>query len=244
MDQRSFRRLMGTLSPHEPHEQEMWDVFKKTARRCISPPKDAASRLEIAFHIAFSRHVSNPLRASGEADFYHPFRAAMRTMERQKILRIRDTRSVIAVLLHDSFEDVRFSDMWSAVSHLSGVQVKLGLANAMDIYWLTKQRWRGETSPQYFERMLACESYHSLWAKFEDRIDNVLTLGSMPHENRVKKLEETECYFPRLRDRLEVLLEQEIDSGKLTKYWLKLPQHLYSHLRREIARQKKFLGTH
>lgn len=238
----SIAWLIHGVDPLEPKREEL----RKILLHVVTPLKFSFFELQLlctAFDISFDGHENAPKRVSGEAYIFHPFRATLRMIFRQIRLELKDIKAIIEEMLHDCFEDAEIGGR-SPLLVRSQVLASLGMQITYDVHCVTKHEGIGETSEEYCTRLSKCESWRPLWVKFEDREDNIRTLGSMPKKKQQAKIQETELWFPVFAKRMGFLIQREINRNKLSEKWLKLPKILLRSLGRSIAIQKNCYKLH
>lgn len=67
-------------------------------------------------------------------------------------------------------------------------------------------------------------------------------MDAMSNKKRLKKIAETERWFPIFRDRLIRLIELEIAAGRLDLKWARVPHVLYNYLFRVVRLKKRQYG--
>lgn len=233
----SIAWLLKDIDPVEPKKEDL----RRVLLHALIPLECSFYELQTvctAFDISFDGHKDAPNRESGEAYIFHPIRATLRMIFRQIRLKLRDIKAIIEELLHDCFEDAEAGGR-SPILVRSQVLLYLGWEITYDVHCVTKHKELGETNEAYCLRLSKSESMRPLWVKFEDREDNIRTIGSVPASKRQAKVTETERWFPIFTKRMTLLIERRIDHRTLTKEWHKLPQILLRSLGRELAMQKK-----
>ena len=123
--------------------------------------------------------------------------------------RIYDFKTLCAAILHDTIEDTKNLEKKEAVKRL--IQKKYGSMIAYIVHLLTKRD--GEAKEMQWERMLAERDLSILWRvlviKYADRIHNALTFNDLPtKEDRVRKVQETQVWFPVIKHKLDECLSK------------------------------------
>lgn len=237
MDERYFTRLMGYTDPRAPSVDVLWNILQRELKHLTKLPDDI-KRCEDAFRFSFEGHARAPLRDSGEAYFFHVFRAAIREIRAQQRLGVYDLEVIIIILLHDCVEDAAKAGFDPNLQR-EEIEKRFGLETSYDVLCLTKKPKEEETNDQYCNRLLRCDTWRPLVAKQRDREDNMRTIGGVPHTRRVKKILETQKNFPAFQERLETLIEREIGKGHLDAAWRYVPQAIYSSLFAIVRLQKR-----
>lgn len=240
MNESALQQLMGTIpDPAKPDKALLWCIIVLEFKK-LNPAVDAQVKLHRAFNISYFGHMYTPLRQSGEAYIFHIVRASIRMMWRQEQLGINNLQALLYEVTHDCLEEAERSRRNRRLLE-SKITRQLDAKTTYGTLTLTKHKERGETNEEYFRRILKTEIWEVLWAKFEDRLDNIVTIHSMEKAKAITKIAETEYWFPQLKDRLKHLIEIEIKAGRLERSYRSLPNHLYQHLVTELRRQKQHL---
>ncbi len=240
MDYAEFKRFVGSIDLLNPSKTLLWEILEKELDR-LWPSQIERLRVYGAFDISFEGHRNLKPRESGEAYFFHPFRAAIRKIRRQVALGIKDIQVIVDTLLHDCFEEAANAGINPILMH-SEVHIRMGTDVAEDVHCLTKQKQLGETNLEYLVRLLKCGRWRPIAAKLEDRYDNLITLESMPLPNQVAKLEETARWLSLLTQELSTLIEYEVSNFRLSGKFQLLVPSLAHDLQEEIKKQKARLG--
>lgn len=191
-------------------------------------PGDMA-RCEEIFRFSFEGHARAPVRDSGEAYFFHVFRPAIREIRGQQYLRVYDREVINIILLHDCVEDAAKAGFDPHLQRRE-IEKRFGLETSYDVLCLTKKPKGDELNGTYFDRLIRCDTWRPLIAKQRDREDNIRTIDAVSHNRRVKKILETEKYFPALEERLQTLIDREISKGQLPAAWSRVPSTIYTSL--------------
>lgn len=179
---------------------ENHETFFDRIRPFFAP--SAVRKIELAYILAKYAHRAQTRKELDEHGdpvryFEHVRRATLVGIDLAKIVRI-DT--VIASVLHDTFEDTRLSpeiveDCFGAdVCGIVKVLSKVPKDGYLDRFW-TSTDWR-----PYFVK--AC-----------DRLDNLRSLDQATAEFRSKQLTETRDKYFRLFDRMVTLTPEEFRDG-------------------------------
>lgn len=159
-------------------------------------------RVQAAFEYARQMH-GDQRRQSGELFFTHPVTVAI-YLARYKL----DSAALSAALLHDVAEDTeesvagiaaRFGDDVAQI--VDGVTKFEQTAESIDqMGALTKKQIRDATLHKLFQFMI--RDKRVVIIKLFDRLHNMQTMGAMPQEKRVQKVEETLYVYAPLANRL------------------------------------------
>ena len=235
-----FKRLMGHVDPKKPSKELLRTELIRAVRN-LDIGMLGLYTLNTAFEFSYEGHRNAPLRDSGEAYIFHPFRATVRMAAEQERLGVLNVPLLAITLLHDCVEDAEKGGYHQFLLQ-SQVFLFLGPHIAQYVYHLTKHKEKNETGDAYFTRIERCDSWQVIAAKFEDRIDNMLTIGSVGPERREKKIRETERWFPSLEQRMSQLIDREIGQLGISPLWSRLPSLLAQRLNRIVMQKKKKYG--
>lgn len=180
--------------------------------------KDKAE-LSIIYDFSLKHHLHAPKRATGEHYFWHIFRAVISLLYTYRLLGIWNVEVVKILLLHDTVEDAKESGLDPALVHKKIIR-RFGNRTAYGTMAITKQG--SDHSKDVLKRLVLLFYWYSLLAKCFDRNDNLLTLYGMKITAQLKKLAETEKYFPSIFNRLEAEIQIAVEFGRLEENWLKL----------------------
>lgn len=155
--------------------------------------------VQLAYTLAKYGHRAQVRKELNEAGdpmryFEHPRRVAITLVDEVKII---DSDTIIAALLHDGPEDTR--DLTPLmIEHCFGPRV------ARTVKILSKTPKEG-----YIDRFTSCTMWEPYVVKGCDRLDNLRSLPGTTHEFRKRQVAETrEKYYP-LFDRMESLVPGE-----------------------------------
>jgi (p)ppGpp synthase/HD superfamily hydrolase len=236
-----FHRLVGSMDLIRPPHEELYAILVDELK-VLNPTHTEEQWVRIAFILSYRGHLKAPHRAGGEAYIFHLIRVTVSLIRHQASLGIKDIRSIVVAILHDSVEDAHEGGTHPVV--MAGkVFFHLDAGTLIDVSVITRRRGLGETREQFCARILETYQWRPLVVKLEDRPDNMDTLEWVKdHEKQRKKVLETELWFPRYRDRLLDLLEKEVALGRVGPAYLHLPALLYSDLMESVRREKLRLG--
>ncbi|MDH5608331.1 MAG: bifunctional (p)ppGpp synthetase/guanosine-3',5'-bis(diphosphate) 3'-pyrophosphohydrolase [Cyclobacteriaceae bacterium] len=183
----------------EEIEEEKKDIIRRYRRllRHAKPLlKDGDAKIiKKAFHTSMEAH-KNMRRKSGEPYIFHPLAVAQICVEEIGL----GTTSIVCALMHDVVEDTETS--------LADVEYLFGKKVAKIIDGLTKISgvFDQGTSQQAenFRKMLLTlsDDVRVILIKLADRLHNMRTLESMPHDKQLKIASETSYIYAPLAHRL------------------------------------------
>jgi len=175
---------------------------------------DSAKKAKIkkAFHFAVDAH-KGMRRRSGEPYILHPLEVAL--------ISTRDiglkTTSIICALLHDVVEDTDYS--------LKDIELMFGKKVARIIDGLTKiseifDKNSSSLQAENFRKILLtlADDVRVILIKLADRLHNMRTLQSMPHEKQMKIASETEILYAPMAHRLGLFSVKSELEDLILKY--------------------------
>jgi GTP pyrophosphokinase len=211
--------------------EEKWQELQDECRKAkVCRREDDWQFVKRAFLLAKEAH-KGVRRRSGEPYIIHPIEVA--------IIAVREIglgkKSVVAALLHDVVEDTEYT-----VEDISRIFTPK-IASMVD--GLTKMAgvYKNDTTEQaeYFRKVLLTlsDDVRVIIIKIADRLHNMRTLGSMPHNKQIKITSETIYLFVPLAYRLGLhAIKSELEDLCM-KY--RFPEE-YEEIRRKIdATQSK-----
>ena len=174
--------------------EEKWQDLQRSCEKICRNEEDW-NFIKRAYFLAKEAH-QGVRRRSGEPYFLHPIAVAKIVVDEIGL----GVKSVVAALLHDVVEDTEYTveDM----EHIFGKKI------ATMVDGLTKMSgvFNADTSRQaeYFRKVLLTlsDDVRVILIKIADRLHNMRTLGSMPHNKQIKITGETLYLFAPLAYRL------------------------------------------
>ena len=174
--------------------EEKWQELQRSCEKICKNEEDW-NFIKRAYFLAKEAH-QGVRRRSGEPYFLHPIAVAQIVVDEIGL----GVKSVVAALLHDVVEDTEYTveDM----EHIFGKKI------ATMVDGLTKMSgvFNADTSRQaeYFRKVLLTlsDDVRVILIKIADRLHNMRTLGSMPHNKQIKITGETLYLFAPLAYRL------------------------------------------
>lgn len=191
--------------------------------------------LNIVYEFSLLHHLNAPKRATGEHYFWHIYRAVMRLLDVFLLLDIWDVKVVIILLLHDTIEDARKAGFDPALV-LTEIIHRFDAEIAFGTMAITKKE--KEHSKDVLRKLILLFYWRSHVAKSFDREDNLSTLHGMQINSQLKKLAETEKYFPSIFNRLESELIIAVTYRKYDKNWLRLVPWLRIRQRKLVTENR------
>lgn len=183
----------------EIEKQEILKLYRKILRLRVSKKDDQsdAKMIRKAFNVANEAH-KGMRRRSGEPYILHPLNVALICVEQLGL----GTKSIVSALLHDVVEDTDYT--------LDDIRTLFGDKVAMIVNGLTKIKGMLSKSlveseqAENFKRLILTlsEDVRVILVKMADRLHNMRTLDSMPHEKQLKIASETTYLFAPLAHRL------------------------------------------
>lgn len=183
----------------EKEKQEILRLYRRILRMRISKKDDKsdAKIIRKAFNVANEAH-KGMRRRSGEPYILHPLNVALICVEQLGL----GTKSIVSALLHDVVEDTDYT--------LEDIKALFGDKVAMIVNGLTKIKGMLSISnveseqAENFKRLILTlsEDVRVILVKMADRLHNMRTLDSMPHEKQLKIASETNYLFAPLAHRL------------------------------------------
>lgn len=157
-------------------------------------PKVDEERIRRAFQVAYWAHRDDR-RATGELYISHPLEVAIIAA---RDIRFDDT-TVVAALLHDTVEDTDLSlDLIESEFGPEVANITDGVTK-IDQVFSSRALGRAENVRKLMLSMAS--DIRVILVKFADRLHNMRTLGSLPHDRQLKKAAETLDLFAPLAHR-------------------------------------------
>ncbi len=199
---------------------------------------DTAKKAKIrkAFHFAVDAH-KGMRRRSGEPYVLHPLEVAL--------IATRDiglkTTSIICALLHDVVEDTDYT--------LKDIELMFGKKVARIIDGLTKiseifDKNTSSLQAENFRKILLtlADDVRVILIKLADRLHNMRTLQSMPHEKQMKIASETEILYAPMAHRLGLFsIKSELEDLILKYKQPEAYQSIATQLTESEYQRKKFI---
>lgn len=229
-------RCMGTIDLQTP-DKEMLRVVVARELLVLKPTPIEQQRIDIAFDIAFEGLKNVPVRQSKEAYIFHVVRAYICSVRRQRRRGVKSVRALIALILHDSMEEARKAGIHPEAIRTQ-VHIRLGGEAATDMDALTK----GEEDFEYVMQLRHHDVWEVIYAKLEDRLDNLRTLEYVPDKKQRAKVVETALWLPLLTQRLKHLIDREVRAHRLHHAFRGLAMSITHDITTELAMQQRRLA--
>lgn len=225
----------------EKEKQEILKLYRKILRLRISKKDDQsdAKIIRKAFNVANEAH-KGMRRRSGEPYILHPLNVALICVEQLGL----GTKSIVSALLHDVVEDTDYT--------LDDIRTLFGDKVAMIVNGLTKIKGMLSKSQveseqaENFKRLILTlsEDVRVILVKMADRLHNMRTLDSMPHEKQLKIASETNYLFAPLAHRLGLYAIKTELEDLAFKYTDPSAHHMIvEKLKDTEEERKKFIKT-
>ncbi len=179
------------LRVHSEYERRLRVLIEHCRRNLPSVDEE---RIRRAFQVAYWAHRDDR-RASGELYISHPLEVALIAA---RDIRFDDT-TVVAALLHDTVEDTDLSlDLIKSEFGAEVATITDGVTK-IDHVFSTRALGRAENVRKLMLSMAS--DIRVILVKFADRLHNMRTLGSLPHDRQLKIAADTLDLFAPLAHR-------------------------------------------
>ncbi|NOR88109.1 MAG: RelA/SpoT family protein [Bacteroidales bacterium] len=183
----------------QEEKQEILKLYRRIIRMRITK-KDDKSDVKIirkAFNVAHGAHKVMR-RRSGEPYILHPLNVALICVEQLGL----GTKSIVSALLHDVVEDTDYT--LDDIRSLFGDKVAMIVSGLTKIKGMLSNNQVESEQAENFKRLILTlsEDVRVILVKMADRLHNMRTLDSMPHEKQLKIASETNYLFAPLAHRL------------------------------------------
>lgn len=225
----------------EKEKQEILKLYRKILRLRVSKKDDKsdAKIIRKAFNVANEAH-KGMRRRSGEPYILHPLNVALICVEQLGL----GTKSIVAALLHDVVEDTDYT--LDDIRTLFGDKVVMIVSGLTKIKGMLSKSHVESEQAENFKRLILTlsEDVRVILVKMADRLHNMRTLDSMPHEKQLKIASETTYLFSPLAHRLglyAIKTELEDLAFKYTdpKAW----EMIVENLKETEDERKKFIKS-
>jgi len=225
----------------EKEKQEILKLYRRILRNRVSKKDDKSDALTIrkAFNVANEAH-KGMRRRSGEPYIFHPLNVALICVEQMGL----GTKSIVSALLHDVVEDTDYT--------LDDIRTLFGDKVVMIVNGLTKIKGMLSKSnveseqAENFKRLILTlsEDVRVILVKMADRLHNMRTLDSMPHEKQLKIASETNYLFAPLAHRLGLYaIKTELEDLSFKYTDPRAHQMILDNLKETSEERKKFIKT-
>ncbi len=183
----------------EKEKQEILRLYRRILRMRLTKKDDKsdAKIIRKAFNVANEAH-KGMRRRSGEPYILHPLHVALICVEQLGL----GTKSIVSALLHDVVEDTDYTI--EDIKALFGDKVAMIVSGLTKIKGMLRKSNVESEQAENFKRLILTlsEDVRVILVKMADRLHNMRTLGSMPHEKQLKIASETNYLFAPLAHRL------------------------------------------
>ena len=212
----------------EQENKEIVSRYKdllRTSYQTLSEEDKAQIRL--AFEVAVDAH-KDQRRKSGEAYVFHPIAVAQIVAEEIGL----DATSIMAALLHDVVEDSHYT--LDYIEEQFGPTVARIVDGLTKIAGLKKDTNNNSLQAENFRKMLLTlnDDVRVILIKIADRYHNMLTLGSMRPDKRVKIASETLYIYAPLAHRIGLYNIKNTLEDLALKY---IEPEVYTSIEQNIA---------
>ncbi len=225
----------------EQEKQEILKLYRKILSKRITKKEDKSDVKIIrkAFNVAHEAH-KGMRRRSGEPYIFHPLNVALICVEQLGL----GTKSIVSALLHDVVEDTDYT--------LEDIHALFGKKVAVIVDGLTKIKGMLSNNPveseqaENFKRLLLTLStdVRVILIKMADRLHNMYTLDSMPHEKQLKIASETNYLFAPLAHRLGLhAIKTDLEDLAFKYTDPKAYQMIITSLKDTEEERKKFIKS-
>lgn len=222
-------------------KQEILKLYRRILRNRLSKKDDKSDALIIrkAFNVANEAH-KGMRRRSGEPYIFHPLNVALICVEQMGL----GTKSIVSALLHDVVEDTDYT--------LDDIRTLFGDKVVMIVNGLTKIKGMLSKSnveseqAENFKRLILTlsEDVRVILVKMADRLHNMRTLDSMPHEKQLKIASETNYLFAPLAHRLGLYaIKTELEDLSFKYTDPQAYQMILNKIKETSEERKKFIKT-
>ncbi|NPD46667.1 MULTISPECIES: bifunctional (p)ppGpp synthetase/guanosine-3',5'-bis(diphosphate) 3'-pyrophosphohydrolase [unclassified Lentimicrobium] len=183
----------------ELEKQEILRLYRRILRMRLTKKDDKsdAKIIRKAFNVANEAH-KGMRRRSGEPYILHPLNVALICVEQLGL----GTKSIVSALLHDVVEDTDYTI--EDIKALFGDKVAMIVSGLTKIKGMLRKSNVESEQAENFKRLILTlsEDVRVILVKMADRLHNMRTLDSMPHEKQLKIASETNYLFAPLAHRL------------------------------------------
>lgn len=183
----------------EKEKQEILRLYRRILRMRLTKKDDKsdAKIIRKAFNVANEAH-KGMRRRSGEPYILHPLNVALICVEQLGL----GTKSIVSALLHDVVEDTDYTI--EDIKALFGDKVAMIVSGLTKIKGMLRKSNVESEQAENFKRLILTlsEDVRVILVKMADRLHNMRTLDSMPHEKQLKIASETNYLFAPLAHRL------------------------------------------
>ena len=219
----------------EEEKKLILNKFRQIMRHSGVTESEKKAKIRKAFNFAVEAH-KGMRRRSGEPYIMHPLEVAL--------IATRDiglgTKSIISALIHDVVEDTDYT--------LKDIELMFGKKIARIIDGLTKISDVFDKTPslqaENFRKILLTltDDVRVILIKLADRLHNMRTLQSMPHEKQMKIASETEILYAPMAHRLGLYgIKSELEDLILKYKQPKAYESIAEKLSQSASHRKTFI---
>lgn len=225
----------------EKEKKEILKFYRRILRNRISKKDDKSDAIMIrkAFKVANEAH-KGMRRRSGEPYIIHPLNVALICVEQMGL----GTKSIVSALLHDVVEDTDYTlDDIRTIFGDKVVMIVSGLTKIKGM--LSKSNVESEQAENFKRLILTLsEDVRVILVKMADRLHNMRTLDSMPHEKQLKIASETNYLFAPLAHRLGLYaIKTELEDLSFKYTDPQAHQLILDNLAETSEERKKFIKS-
>ena len=182
-------------SENEEENKQILNKYRQLLRHSKITDPERKKKIRKAFVFALEAH-KDMRRRSGEPYIFHPLEVALICT---KDIGLRTT-SIIAALLHDVVEDTDYN--LDDIKYMFGAKVAKIIDGLTKISGIYEQTSSAQAESIRKVLLTLSEDVRVILIKLADRLHNMRTLDSMPHEKQMKISSETEYIYAPLAHRL------------------------------------------
>ena len=225
----------------EKEKQEILKLYRRILRMRVSKKDDKsdAKLIRKAFNVANEAH-KGMRRRSGEPYILHPLNVALICVEQLGL----GTKSIVSALLHDVVEDTDYTH--DDIKALFGDKVAMIVNGLTKIKGMLSKNQVESEQAENFKRLILTlsEDVRVILVKMADRLHNMRTLDSMPHEKQLKIASETNYLFAPLAHRLGLYaIKTELEDLSFKYTDPSAHQMIVEHLKDTEEERKRFIKT-
>lgn len=225
----------------EKEKKEIIKLYRRILRMRESKKDDQsdAKIIRKAFNVANEAH-KGMRRRSGEPYILHPLNVALICVEQLGL----GTKSIVSALLHDVVEDTDYT--LDDIRTLFGDKVAMIVNGLTKIKGMLSKNQVESEQAENFKRLILTlsEDVRVILVKMADRLHNMRTLDSMPHEKQLKIASETNYLFAPLAHRLGLYaIKTELEDLAFKYTDPSAHQMIVNNLKDTEEERKRFIKT-
>jgi guanosine-3',5'-bis(diphosphate) 3'-pyrophosphohydrolase len=231
---------MYIIDEHK-EKKEILRLYRRILRNRVSKKDDKSDARIIrkAFNVANEAH-KGMRRRSGEPYIIHPLNVALICVEQMGM----GTKSIVGALLHDVVEDTDYT--LDDIRTLFGDKVVLIVSGLTKIKGMLSKSNVESEQAENFKRLILTlsDDVRVILVKLADRLHNMRTLDSLPHEKQLKIASETNYLFAPLAHRLGLYsIKTELEDLSFKYTDPKAHSMILNNLRETEKERKKFIKS-